>query len=520
MRRSSAPRRLFLVSAVAVLAGLATGAARAADPGSATLSPIAPPDSLSEIKAKTLVNTPRPQDPVNRANRLILDEDPVGAIAVCKANLKADSSDAPLRAMLGWAYIARDRVCLPLPTTAEEFVKAEEGHLKCAISLVPVSCADTVKTVLAEEARLAPDSLQTGLIALDYLMRFGTAVQVRAKLQDLDKFDRVKVQGHLYEQTSAVHRPPILAVIGEYLLASDPRTFDCPEFERFVSLLAEAGNMDGVEVAIGRIPEDGVCPKMMLDPSTQVLIAGGRYETLWLRTKNVFENMDPIGYYRYAVTASLAAAHFDTALALQRLAHEDTNRESYPEVAQTLLDDITALLKEPAASGDKWAALADQDMMLDGRFTDVRTLLRSLAMRRNPRLEAIGNALATELAIAPHYDWLLAAFRYEDLAGGRNPGLEQRWNPHRAKYLRLAANYYLAAEDDASVRALLAGIEDKEKLPEDHLMAGVAELRSGDTVQAQKDLQAVMQDIRTPSLMSLAAEQLLQMATGPGIVRP
>jgi hypothetical protein len=191
MRRSSAPRRLFLVSAVAVLAGLATGAARAADPGSATLSPIAPPDSLSEIKAKTLVNTPRPQDPVNRANRLILDEDPVGAIAVCKANLKADSSDAPLRAMLGWAYIARDRVCLPLPTTAEEFVKAEEGHLKCAISLVPVSCADTVKTVLAEEARLAPDSLQTGLIALDYLMRFGTAVQVRAKLQDLDKFDRV-----------------------------------------------------------------------------------------------------------------------------------------------------------------------------------------------------------------------------------------------------------------------------------------------------------------------------------------
>jgi hypothetical protein len=124
--------------------------------------------------------------------------------------------------------------------------------------------------------------------------------------------------------------------------------------------------------------------------------------------------------------------------------------------------------------------------------------------------------MATDLAAKDY--WLLTAFRYEDIAGGRKAGLDQRWNPHRANYLRLAAAYYLAAEDDASVRAMVAGIQ--EPLPEDHLVAGVAALRSGDTGQAQNDLETVMGDRRTPPLMSEAAEKLLGMIAGTGIVHP
>jgi len=475
-------------------------------------------DSLAGEKGKLAgeKGQPRPMDPVNRANRLILDQNPKEAIAVCKANLKPDSSDAPLRAMLGWAYIARDRVCLPLPPSIAEYVKAEDGHLRCAINLVPVTCADSCTALLNDEARLAPGKIETEFMALDYLMRFGTAAQVSAQLGEMKKFDPVKVQGHLFEQTAAIHRPTVLRVVGDYLLAADPKTFDCPEFERLANLLTEAGNLDGAEVAIGRIPQDKVCPKMMLDTSTRVLIVGGKYETLWLRTKNIFTDMDPIGYYRFALTASLAAAHFDTALAIQRLDHEQENRDSYPPMAQQLLDDVTALLKEPAASGDKWAELADRDIMLDGRFSDVRTLCQSLALRRNPRLEAVSSAMAADLA-AKEY-WLLTAFRYEDMAGGRKAGLDQRWNPHRVQYLRLAAAYYLAAEDDASAQAMVAGIA--EQLPEDHLVAGVAALRSGDTVQAQNNLQTVMGDHRTPPLMSEAAERLLGFIAGTGIVHP
>ena len=515
-------RALFVVilAAAAWLAGGLLHPSRADEvpAGKFKLTPLTgPPDSLGQAEVKgTEKGQPRPQDPVNRANRLIVDQNPQEAIAVCKANLKPDSSDAPLRAMLGWAYIARDRVCLPLPPSAAEYVRAEDGHLRCAINLVPVTCADSCTALLNEEKRLAPNKVETEFIALDYMMRFGTAAQVRAKLEEMRKFDPVQVQGHLFEQTAAIHRPTVLAVVGDYLLAADPKTIACPEFERLINLLTEAGNLDGAEVAIGRIPQDNICPKMMLDTSTRVLIAGGRYETLWLRTKNIYTDMDPIGYYRFALTSSLAAAHFDTALAVQRLDHEQDNRESYPPMAQQLLDDITALLKEPAAPGEKWVELADRDIMLDGRFSDVRTLLRSLALRRNPRLEAVGTAIATDLAEKNY--WLLTAFRYEDLAGGRKAGLDQRWNPHRANYLRLAAAYYLAAEDDASAQAMVAGIQ--EPLPEDHLVAGVAALRSGDTVQAQNDLETVMGDRRSPPLMSEAAERLLGMIAGTGIVHP
>jgi hypothetical protein len=477
-----------------------------------------PFDSTAARAAKDSGETPVPipLDPVNRANRMIMDHDPLGAIAVCKANLKSDSSDAPLRSMLNWAYIARDRVCLPLPPSAAEFVKAEDGHLKCVVNIVPTTCADTVQTVLADEVRVATDQTAAGLIAIDYLMRFGTPEQVRADLEKVGELDPERVQGHLLEQVAAIHRPPILAVVGDYLLASDMRTMSCPEFERLIRLLAEAGNVDGAEIAIGRIPQDDLCPKMMLDTSTRTLIAGERYETLWKQTKNIFANMDPIGYYRFALTASLAAAHFDTSLALKRLAHEKTNEEAYPESGRILLADITALLREQAAPGEKWAELADRDFMLDGRFSEVQTLLRTLALKRNPRLEAVGNALAVDLASRDL--WLLAAFRYEDLAGGRNAGLEQRWNPHRISNLRLAAAYYLAAEDNASARAMVAGIQDP--LPEDRLVAGVAALRSGDSDQARTDLEAVIGDRRAPPLMTQAAEELLAMATGSGIVHP
>ena len=123
-------RRALLVAIVAFAAALAAALphpSRAGDPEGMFI-PIPPPDSATAILEK-LGSTgekgpPRPLDPVNQANRLIMDQNPNEAIAVCKAHLKPDSSDAPLRAMLGWAYIARDRVCLPLPPSLEEYVKA------------------------------------------------------------------------------------------------------------------------------------------------------------------------------------------------------------------------------------------------------------------------------------------------------------------------------------------------------------------------------------------------------------
>jgi len=133
-----------VLGSMVVLALAAPIWARADDPP-ATPDPQQgiPFDSTAARAAKDSGETPVPipLDPVNRANRMIMDHDPLGAIAVCKANLKSDSSDAPLRSMLNWAYIARDRVCLPLPPSAAEFVKAEDGHLKCVVNIVPTTCA-------------------------------------------------------------------------------------------------------------------------------------------------------------------------------------------------------------------------------------------------------------------------------------------------------------------------------------------------------------------------------------------
>jgi hypothetical protein len=98
-----------------------------------------------------------------------------------------------------------------------------------------------------------------------------------------------------------------------------------------------------------QVPADGVCDRQLLPTTTMALAVGGRYRELWDHARIVPADLDARDYYRYALTAALAAAHFDTERARKRLEHEKANEEAYPEEARHVLAEVRALLADPAA---------------------------------------------------------------------------------------------------------------------------------------------------------------------------
>jgi hypothetical protein len=237
---------------------------------------------------------------------------------------------------------------------------------------------------------------------------------------------------------------------------------------------------------------------------------GGLHKELWDYTKSLTLELDSITYYQYVLTAVLAAAHFDPAKARKRLAHERVNEEAYPEEARRIMAEIGALIDDPGAPAKQWAALVEDSLFVDERFREVRFLLHSLAVKRDPRYEPSNSALAEDL-LRRGLPWL-AAFRFEDLAGGRNPDLDRRWDPRRPRFLRRAAECHLAAEDDESCLALLAAIP--ERIAEDELMAGVVALRNGDREAAGAAFERARGRARLPAMVKVA-EGLKAMTVAP-----
>lgn len=454
---------------------------------------------------------PPGESPAQRANGLIQRGEPQRAIGVCLSHLTPDSSNAELRAVLGRAYVARDRVCLPVPPTAVAFQTIEAAPFRCQLSIVPPATRDTVMAVFRAQSALAPDDIRSSLLVADYEARYGTLEGLRGELEKLARFHdddaKGKIRTHLIGQVTALERPAAEGVIAATILGTDPDTLDCPEIQRLVTALVRSGNFDGAAAALGRVPSDGRCDRVLMPTATMALAVSGRHRELWKITRSLALDIDTISYYRYALTAILAASHFDTTMACKRLAHERLNEDAYPEEARSFLGALDSLLIQPAAPAERWADLAERSLLADGRFDDVRYLLHSLALKRDLRLERSNQALADNLVKRELP--LLAAPRFVELAGGLSPGLDRRWDPRRPRFLRQAAECTFAIEDDASCVAFLELIP--EPTAEDELMAGVVALRSGDRAAARVAFVRAERQARLPAMVE-AARGLAEIA--------
>lgn len=488
---------------------LAAGAAVAialAGPGPAA----AQKDPEAEkIDAQSRPSKTAGETPAQKADRWVRGKEYDRAIALCRSHLRPDSSDAGLRAVLAWAYAGRDRVCLPLPVTTAAFAPGEGQQIPCDLGIVAPATRDSIRAVYDAEEALAPGVLASHLPRIEYLLRFGTPAEASTRLEGLRRFDEAEVQRHLVEQLAAIHRPPMLAAAARYLLGTDLGALDCPSLQRLITSFVTAADFDGAMEVIGHVPADSVCDRQLLPTTTMALVVGGRFRELWEISRVVPPDLDPRDYYRYALTAALAAAHFDSARAWRRLEHEKANEEAYPEEARHVLAELRALLADSGSPAERWEALAADPFMQGERFADVRFLLRTLALERDPRYGPSNLALAEDLVRRELP--LLAAFRFEDLAGGRSPGLDRRWDPRRPRFLRQAAAQYFKAEDDVSCRAVLAGIPERKA--EDELVAGVAAYRLGDVAAAREALGRARE--KAPEVaMAQAAARLGAFAAG------
>ncbi len=428
------------------------------------------------------------------------------AIAICHGELRPDSANAALRALLVQAYTMRDRVCFPVPPTREAFVAMEEGNERCEVSFVPAATRDTIAAVIAVEEMLAQDARGGGgrFLRVDHELRFGTPAALARELDRLLSADSAAVGRHLLTQFPSTLRPAMLRVAAGCVLATSPRPLPCEEAARLTGAFMQAADWDGVRAVLAAVPGDSSCVRQLSPLVASVLVISGGYRELWDLMRTTPREAGPIEYYRSMLTGALAAAHFDPGLARERLEFERVNEEAYPEPARLVLTDLRAILGDSAATGEAWEALAAHDLLASEQFRDVRFLLHSLALRRNPRLTTAGTAMATDL-IGRGIP-LAAARVYEELAGGRRPELDRRWDPRRPEYLRLAAAYYFKAEDDAACRAALAAID--EPAPEDDLLGGAAALRVGETVAAHALLQRAVERAPLGGMAQTATELL------------
>ncbi len=497
----------FLLLALLLASSLSARVTAAADPP-ASPDP-APP--AAEAPAPTATEPPVLDRPADRAYRLVIRGEPERAALVCRAYLKPDSSDAELRNILGQALVVRDQICLPLPPNVPAFQKMAEAGRWCDMPLVPPATRDTVLAELRAQAKLAPKDVESNLLVADFETRYGTREAVKRELDGLARFTdapaREDIQTRLIGKVTTIKRQSTVAVIAEYLAGTDPATLDCTETETIVNALIRVAKFEpGLEL-VKRVASKGRCANDLLPVETTALILDGRYRELWELTRSLPPTLDTINYYRYSVTAVLAAAHFDKADARTRLAHERVNEEAYPPDAIRVLTGIDSLLSDPAPSAERWAALTQLDLLQQERFRDVRHLLMTLALRVDPELESANQALADDMV--KRQMPLLAARHFESLAGGRNPSLDRRWDPRRPRFLRQAAENYFAGEDDASCLAMLALIP--ERMAEDELMAGVLALRNGDRVTARDALARAQQQARAAAMVD-AVGQLAEWA--------
>jgi len=470
-------------------------------PGAQAPHPGSPPDSavLAAQETSSLIS------------RLTSQGEPGLAVKLCLDHLTKKPNNAKMRSFLSQAYVARDRICLPLPPRAEAFQQIGEEFPHCELVIVPPATRDTVAAAFQAQMALAPDDIQSHFLMIDFELKYGTPQGVSQQIEGLAPFDDPQaideIQYHWMEQLVQIKRPPLLAVIARHFVQMDPATLDCAELERIINSLVRVGDFDGAVAAIGRVPADGTCDERLFPTISTALMLSGRYQDLWNHTKSPAIKLETIIYYQYALTAVLAAAHFDLASARKRLAHEQINAKAYPKGARRVLTELGSILDRPRAPAKRWVDLSQDSLLADTRFADVRFLLHSLATQSHPGSESSNLALAEELV---RRDFpLLAAFRFEALAGGRNAGIDRRWDPRRPGLLRRAAEYSFAAEDDGSCRALLAEIP--ERTAEDELMVGVAALRGGDFDAARVALERAQVQARVPA-MRAAVERLLAMA--------
>jgi len=408
------------------------------------------------------------------------------AVTIARSRLHPDTANAALRGVLIKGYAMRDRVCLPVPpvpaafATAGAVAGAQAGRWPCDASFLPRATRDSIAAVIATEERLAPDDLASHFLAVDHEISFGSPAGLAAALERLDRFDPAAVDAGLSERISVTRRPVQLGVLARRLHARAPRRSDCMANERVISGLTQAADFDLAAAAYDSLAPDSLCARRLRSGAASALVVGGRYEELWRRLRVAPPGISTGDYYGTVLLATLAAAHFDTALALQRLDHERVNEESYPEPARAVLAELRRLLLAPAAAGREWEDLAAAPFLAADAYRDARLLLRSFALRRSPHLEPAARAMADDLA---GRNIPAAAARIcEDFAGGRAPDLDRRWDPRRIEYLRKAAAYYFRAEEDEACRAVLAALEAPEAA--DDLLAGAAALRVGDRAAA------------------------------------
>jgi hypothetical protein len=478
--------------AVAVALGAAVGVARDAAPS--VPPPLASPPAPD--------STP-PFDPAAEAARAIAGGRPRSAIALVLAHLHPDSSQLELRAMLGWALAARDRICLPLPVVAERFRMHEPEPLDCDVAILPAATRDSVVSVFETAERLAPGNPAAGLLMVEFEYRFGTVAGLERALAALSRAASPEVEARLRTLLATVPRPRAAAAGARHLLAALPETLRCADRTGLVTALVRAGDLDRAHAAVRR-PAAGACREALVEPWIAGLAAAGRYEELWEYTR-ASRDPDPEAYYRQALIAALAAAHFDLAKARERLAHEAANAEAYPEQARALLAEFAALVNaEPPAPAARWAALAEHPFIVAPAATNIRFLLHTHALRCEPAREASAAAIA---ALLEERRFLRdAARRYAVLAAG-----VARGSVAKREYLRKAAAAWFAAEENGECRAALAELPARE--PADELLDGAAALRLGDTAGAAPILERAMAGGGPPA-MTWTAKRLLAAARG------
>ncbi len=419
--------------------------------------------------------------------RYLTSGEPERAVAIARSRLSPDTTNAALRGILIKGYAFRDCVCLPVPPAPAAFAPAAgaapgspAGRWPCDASFLPRATGDSIAAVIATEERLAPNDLAGHLLAVDHEIDHGSPGGLDAAIARLDRFDAATVDARLIERLSVTRRPPQLGVLARRLHQRNPRRADCMANERVISSLNQAADFEGAIAAYDAIAPDSLCARRLEAAATTTLVAGGRHEDLWQRLRIAPPGISTGDYYGMVLLATLAAAHFDTSLALQRLDHEKVNEESYPEPARAVLAELRRLLVAPAATGGEWEDLAAAPFLAAETYRHQTFLLYSLALRRSPHLERAARAMADDLA-ARNIP-AAAASVCEGFAGGRRPGLDRRWDPRRGEYLRKSAAYYFLAEDDAACRAVLAALD--APAPADDLLAGAAALRAGDRAAA------------------------------------
>ncbi len=425
--------------------------------------------------------------PAVRVNRYLVAHEFDRAAGVCRDQVRDDRSDPALRASCAQTLVMRDRVCLPAPPDAEALHESAAGTRNCDASFLSRAAQDSIAGLLAVEVQLAPDDIQSYLLSVDHEIRFGTPDRLRLALAGMRRFEASDIHDELLVRLQTIQRPGMAAVAARAALESGPDPLGCDAALKIAGSLLQAGDFDRALAGLGRAPADSSCVRQRTAMAASILTVAGRHRELWELTRRAPSGIATIEYYRYVLLSSLAAAHFDSSLARNRLDYEEANQSSYPELAGTFLDDLRALLDEPAAPGEAWAELAERDLVAGVRFGEVRVLLRSLALRRNPRLGSVALDQANDLASRSQLR--SAGEVLEDVAGGRQPELDRRWDPRRPEYLRQSAVYYFKADDDISCREVLDAIDEPNAT--DRLLAGAAALRAEDWAVAKSHLEQV-----------------------------